>query len=112
MRRILLLMFVLVLPNPSRADSFNCKLVGILQGQLVREFMLRPPGAGRVVTSLPGNTYRITVWTYEASIGVEIENLVSHSSELTTQSTFESSRGNFDLAFKAADVRLTCTSEQ
>ena len=105
------IIIVAFFPVLAAADTYYCKLTGLNQGQIIREFMLQPPKEGRILTALPGSTYRITVWTYEASVGIEIENLVNQSTELSTQMTFDT-HGIFDLTFRAADLRLTCSFEQ
>jgi hypothetical protein len=93
----------------AHADQYTCRLNGLSQGQLIREFLVQAPDHARILTTLPDGSRQVTVWTYEGSMGVEIENLLDHSTELSTQMTFENN-GIFDLTFKSADVRLTCTN--
>src|SRR4051812_43556628 len=102
------IMIFALFPALAAADTYNCSLTGLSHGQSLRKFKLQPPNEGRILTNLPGDTYQITAWTYEASVGVEIGNLKVHSTELSAQMTLDN-HGIFDLTFRAADLRLTCS---
>jgi hypothetical protein len=100
---------LILLSSSAFADTHECDLRGLSQGQQIRKFELKAPNQVRVLTTLPGDTYRVVVWIYEGSIGVQVENLLSNSIELSTQMTSDSTHGDFDLTVKAADFRLACS---
>ncbi len=106
-----LMLLVMGFSISAGAETYKCKLHRLNGGQLIQVFLIKPPEQGGYSTDFPGEGYRVNVWTYETSFGVEINNLSTKSIELSTQITLDSIGGIFDLTFKAADIRLTCNSE-